>query len=109
VETGSTQTERRSGEMVRTYEGAFIFRPGLDESGLADEMSKVEDLIVSEGGKIKDWDKWGKRRLAFEIKGETEGYYAFLTFEADPDSIERLVAAYRLRDNIVRNMNIVQE
>lgn len=95
--------------MMRTYEGAFIFRPGLDDAGLAEEMSKVEELIKAEGGSVKDWDKWGKRRLAFEIKGETEGYYAFLTFEADPDSIERLVAAYRLRDNIVRNMNILQD
>ncbi|MBN2564748.1 MAG: 30S ribosomal protein S6 [Candidatus Eisenbacteria bacterium] len=95
--------------MMRTYEGAFIFRPGLDDAGLAEEMGKVENLIVSEGGTIKDWDKWGRRRLSFEIKGETEGYYAFLTFEADPKSIEKLVAAYRLRDNIVRNMNIVQD
>lgn len=92
---------------MRTYEGAFIFRPSLDEAGLAEEMGKVDELIVAEGGEIKDWDKWGKRRLAYEIKGEHDGFYAFLTFEADPASIEKLVEAYRLRENILRNMNIV--
>ena len=92
---------------MRTYEGTFIFRPSLDEAGLAEEMGKVEELIVAEGGEIKEWDKWGKRRLAYEIRGEHDGYYAFLAFEADPASIEKLVEAYRLRENILRNMNIV--
>jgi small subunit ribosomal protein S6 len=92
---------------MRTYEGTFIFRPSLDEAGLAEEMGKVDELIVAEGGEIKEWDKWGKRRLAYEIKGEHDGFYAFLTFEADPASIEKLVEAYRLRENILRNMNIV--
>ncbi len=92
---------------MRTYEGTFIFRPSLDETGLAEEMGKVDELIVAEGGEIKEWDKWGKRRLAYEIKGEHDGIYAFLTFEADPASIEKLVEAYRLRENILRNMNIV--
>lgn len=92
---------------MRDYEGAFIFRPSLDEAGLAEEMGKVEELIAAEGGTVKEWDKWGKRRLAYEIKGESDGYYAFLKFEADPASIEKLVEAYRLRENILRNMNIL--
>jgi len=92
---------------MRTYEGAFIFRPGLDEAGLEAEMTGVEELIKAEGGTIQEWDKWGKRRLSYEIKGEQDGYYAFLKFEADPAAIERLVEAYKLREGIIRNMNIV--
>jgi small subunit ribosomal protein S6 len=94
---------------MRDYEGTFIFRPSLDDAGLEDEMRKVEELIQAEGGTVKEWDKWGKRRLSFEIKGEQDGYYAFLTFEADPACIEKLVAAYRLREGILRNMNIVMD
>ena len=94
---------------MRTYEGTFIFRPGLDETHLEEEMNRVEELIKAEGGTIQEWDKWGKRRLAFEIKGEQDGYYAFLKFEADPAAIEKLVAAYRLREGILRNMNIVMD
>ena len=94
---------------MRTYEGTFIFRPSLAEAGPAEEMGKVEELITAEGGAIKEWDKWGKRRLAYEIRGEHDGYYAFLTFEGDPAAIEKLVEAYRLRENILRNMNIVTD
>ena len=94
---------------MRNYEGTFIFRPSLDDAGLEEEMGRVEELITAEGGTIKEWDKWGKRRLSFEIKGEHDGYYAFLTFEAEPAAIEKLVEAYRLRENILRNMNIVMD
>ena len=94
---------------MRNYEGTFIFRASLDDAGLEEEMGNVEGLIKAEGGEIKEWDKWGKRRLSYEIKGEHDGYYAFLTFEADPAAIERLVEAYRLRENILRNMNIVTD
>lgn len=94
---------------MRNYEGTFIFRPSLDDAGLEEEMGSVEELIKAEGGEIKEWDKWGKRRLSFEIKGENDGYYAFLTFEVDPAAIARLVEAYRLRENILRNMNIVMD
>ena len=94
---------------MRNYEGTFIFRPSLDEAGLEEEMGHVEGLITAEGGAIKEWDKWGKRRLSYEIKGESDGYYAFLTFEVDPAAIARLVDAYRLRENILRNMNIVMD
>ena len=94
---------------MRNYEGAFIFRPSLDDAGLEEEMGSVEELIKADGGEIKEWDKWGKRRLAYEIRGEHDGYYAFLTFEVDPAAIARLVDAYRLRENILRNMNIVMD
>jgi len=94
---------------MRNYEGAFIFRPSLDDAGLEEEMGSVEELIKADGGEIKEWDKWGKRRLSYEIKGESDGYYAFLTFEVDPAAIARLVDAYRLRENILRNMNIVMD
>jgi small subunit ribosomal protein S6 len=94
---------------MRNYEGTFIFRPGLDDAGIEEEMKGVEELIKAEGGTIKEWDKWGKRRLSFEIKGEQDGYYAFLTFEADPAAIAKLVDAYRLREGILRNMNIVMD
>jgi small subunit ribosomal protein S6 len=94
---------------MKSYEGTFIFRPGLDDAALEEEMGRVEELIKAEGGTVREWDKWGKRRLAYEIKGEQDGYYAFLTFEADPAAIERLVEAYRLREGILRNMNIVTD
>jgi small subunit ribosomal protein S6 len=93
--------------MTRTYEATFILSPVLDESGVEQQFSKLEEAVKREGGSIQEWDKWGKRRMAFPIKGQSDGYYAFLRFEADPASIERLAAVYKLDENILRHMHIV--
>jgi len=90
--------------MARNYEGAFILSANLDEAGLTQELARIEEIVVREGGAVKQWDKWGRRRLAFEIAGHTDGFYAFLTFEGDPASITRLTQTFRLDENIVRFM-----
>lgn len=92
---------------MRTYEATFILSPTLDDSGIEQQLSKVEEIINREGGTVKEWDKWGKRRMAFPIKGQSDGYYAFLRFEVAPDAIERLAETYKLDENILRHMHIV--
>jgi small subunit ribosomal protein S6 len=94
--------------MARTYEGTFILNASLDEAGLTQEQARIEEVIAREGGTVKQWDKWGRRRLAFEIAGHTDGFYAFLTFEAEPGAIAKLTQTYRLDENIVRFMCISQ-
>jgi len=95
--------------MVRNYETTFILSPVLDESGTEQEIAKIEAAITREGGVVKEWDKWGKRRMAFPIKHQTEGYYAFLRFEAEPAAIERLSETFKLDDSILRHMHIVTD
>ena len=95
--------------MVREYEVTFILSPTLDESAFEAQCAKLAELVEREGGKIQEWDKWGKRRLAYPIKGETDGQYAFLRFEADPACIEKLGQAYKLDENILRHVHILKE
>lgn len=95
--------------MMRKYEVTFILSPALDESAAEEQFGKIAELVEREGGAIQEWDKWGKRRLAYPIKGETDGYYGFLRFEADPASIQRLGQVYRLDENILRHVHIVRE
>ena len=94
--------------MMRTYEGAFIFSGALDEPALEQEMSNVEELVRREGGTVKEWNKWGKRRLAYGIAGQHDGYYAFLEFELDPTALDGLGRTYRLNENILRHMHTMK-
>jgi len=95
--------------MSRIYEAAFIFSGALDDSGLEAEIAKVEELVHREGGTVKEWNKWGKRRLAYEIAGQNDGHYAFLEFELEPPALEALARTYRLNENILRHMHTVKE
>jgi small subunit ribosomal protein S6 len=95
--------------MPRNYEAAFIFSGALDDSALEVEIGKVEDLVRREGGTVREWNRWGKRRLAYEIGGEKDGYYAFLDFELEPSALDTLTRAYRLNDSILRHMHTVKD
>lgn len=95
--------------MARTYETAFILNAGLDDAGIEQQLGKIDELVVGEGGSVKKWEKWGKRRLSFEIKKQTEGFYAFLTFEGEPAIVAALDTTYRLDENIIRHMTLVRD
>jgi small subunit ribosomal protein S6 len=95
--------------MARTYEATFILSPTLDDGGVEAQIAKIEEMIGREQGVAKAWDKWGKRRLAYEIKDQSDGYYAFLEFEAEPQAITPLQAAFRLDESILRHMIIVKD
>lgn len=95
--------------MMKKYEATFILSPTLDEAAIEAQFAKLEELVGREGGKIEEWDKWGKRRLAYPIKGQTDGLYAFLRFEADAASIEKLGQIYKLDENILRHVHILKE
>jgi small subunit ribosomal protein S6 len=95
--------------MARVYEAAFIFSGALDDSALEAEIGKVEDLVRREGGTVKEWNRWGKRRLAYEIGGQKDGYYAFLEFELEPTALDTLARTYRLNESILRHMHTVKD
>ena len=92
--------------MARSYEMAFIFDPTLDDAGVEQMMAKIDEMVKNEGGTIEKWDRWPKRRLAFEIKKHREGHYAFLGFKAEPSAIEKLVPVLRLDERVLRHMTI---
>ena len=66
-------------------------------------------MITKNGGKVTTSEDWGKRRLAYRIKGCKEGTYQRIEFEIEPKSIPTLKRAFKLNENIVREMLIVKE
>jgi small subunit ribosomal protein S6 len=62
---------------MRSYELIFIVNPDLDETALTDLINRVKGWIVDDGGEVTKIDLWGKRRLAYSIRKQTEGYYVF--------------------------------
>ncbi|HCC33737.1 MAG TPA: 30S ribosomal protein S6 [Clostridiales bacterium] len=91
---------------MRTYETAFILRPALEEEALTTTVGRVIELIASGGGSIEHRDDWGKRRLAYEIGGERDGYYTILRFKADSPTLKGLERAFRLNEDVLRYLII---
>ena len=86
---------------MNKYESVIIVNPNLDEAAL----KAVEDKftgIINENGKVEKVDRMGKRRLAYEIKKQQEGYYMVFEFESKPEAIAELERIYRITDDIMK-------
>lgn len=95
--------------MNRDYEGVFILDNALEESEIESALARLESLITSAGGTVASTDKWGRRRLAYEIKGKTEGFYALVNFALAASEVRELDRQLRLDEQFLRFLIIAKE
>ena len=69
---------------MNKYESVVIINPTVDEEGVKSLVAKFTDLINTDG-KVEKVDDLGKRKLAYEVKKQKEGYYQVFNFEANPE------------------------
>lgn len=93
---------------MNKYESVIIVNPNLDEAGVKALEDKFTGLI-NENGKVESIDKMGKRKLAYEIKKQKEGFYIVLKFEAKPESIAELERNYRITDEVMKFIVVKEE
>ncbi|MFP6598699.1 MAG: 30S ribosomal protein S6 [Candidatus Hydrogenedentota bacterium] len=87
---------------MRTYEALYIIQHEASEDDVQTVTQGVETLITDEGGVIVRSEIWGKRRLAYEVKGQNEGIYVLVRFESDPGFNLKLESHFRLNESTVR-------
>lgn len=93
---------------MNKYESVVIINPNLDEEGTKELVKKFSDLINTDG-KVEKVDELGKKKLAYEVKKNREGYYAIFYFEANPTLITELERNYRITDDVIKFMTIKVE
>ncbi len=86
---------------MNKYETIFIINPNVDDAGIKELIQKFSDLINSDG-KVEKVEEMGKRKLAYEIKKNKEGYYVVVNFEANPTLIKELERVYRITDEVIK-------
>ena len=93
---------------MNKYESVIIINPSVEEEGIKALIAKYTDLINNEG-KVESVDEIGKKRLAYEIMKNKEGYYTVFNFEAKPELIAELERNYRIDDSIMKFITIRNE
>ena len=86
----------------------LILPPEADESVITGALDRIGRVISDAGGAVGNVDRWGRRRLAFEIDRQTEGYYVVAEFTADPDAIVELERTLHLADEVLRFKVVVR-
>lgn len=94
---------------MRKYEVVFILRPELDEEKNTAVIEKFKDLVVNQGGEIIKLDKWGKRRLAYEVKDVREGFYVVLHINAESKVSSELDRVFKITDEVLRHIIVREE
>jgi small subunit ribosomal protein S6 len=93
---------------MRKYEVMVILPPDADDGivqGLTDRISRV---LGERGGKVGSVNRWGKRRLAYELERHSEGFYVVVEFEAEPTAVKELDRVLALADEVVRFKVVVR-
>ena len=86
---------------MNKYESVIIINPSLEDEAIKNTVKSFEDLINKEG-KVLETNEVGRKKLAYEIKKNKEGYYVVYTFEAKPESIKELERIYRITDEVIK-------
>jgi len=92
---------------LRTYETIYIVHPEVGEEEVAQIETQVDDSITGSGGSIALKENWGKRKLAYEVKHCTEGYYILVRHESEPDFVASLENSFRINEQIIRYLIVL--
>ncbi len=90
-----------------SYEAVMVFNTKLGEEGIKALVAKFTELIES-NGTLDLVNEWGKRRLAYAIEDETEGYYVLCNFTSKTDFPAELDRILKITDGVLRSLITVK-
>ncbi|MEA2020415.1 MAG: 30S ribosomal protein S6 [Patescibacteria group bacterium] len=89
---------------MSTYELLFILKPDFAESELEGVLEQIRDVVEKSRGEVIEEDSWGKRSLAYNIKGFQEGYYFVWQISVPETDVAYLKKTLGMNDDLIRFM-----
>lgn len=108
ADLGSPLEIRKVGSL-REYETVFVLHPSLEENQVEEEIEGVQKTIEAGAGEIVAVERWGRRKLAYEIRKVHEGIYTLVRFRSDKGVFQDLERRYRLRESVLRHLTVVAQ
>jgi small subunit ribosomal protein S6 len=85
----------------------LILPAEADEATVGTATERISSAAAKHGGEVRGVERWGRRRLAYEIDHQGEGYYVVVTFSAEPAAQTELERTLNLADEVVRHKILV--
>lgn len=86
---------------MNQYEIAVLYHPDL-EVDLTKADERVKKIVTDNGGKVVSEDNWGKRKLAYAIKGNEHAIYVFYTVELPGAAVQKVESTLNITDEVIR-------
>ena len=91
---------------MRRYETIYMLRPNLGEEEINTIIDNANGIILSEGGTIIQFDRWGLRKFAYPIKKESQGIYIFCDYATEPAAVLEMERKFRINDSVLKYMTV---
>ncbi|MHB8880362.1 MAG: 30S ribosomal protein S6 [Thermodesulfovibrionales bacterium] len=91
---------------MNIYENIVILNASLSDEEITTAINRIKDLIVNAGGEVLKADLWGRRKLTYEIKKQTKGFYVLFMYKTPAATIKKLEELYKVFDPVIKFMVI---
>lgn len=91
---------------MRRYETIFIASPTLTDEQVDELVKYFEGIIAEQGGELLKTEKWGRKKLAYEVEKFSEGFYTLYEYTAGPALVAELERRFRNHDAVIRFLSV---
>ncbi|MBU0485859.1 MAG: 30S ribosomal protein S6 [Proteobacteria bacterium] len=91
---------------MRRYETISIIHPNSGDEIINEIVAKTTGIIENFGGSIVKIDKWGLKKLAYQINKEEQGYYVLIEYAGQPEAVDELERIFRIDDRVLKYMTV---
>jgi small subunit ribosomal protein S6 len=91
---------------LRLYEELFIVKPDATDEEIDPLVENLTQLISKDGGNVQVTEKWGTRKLAYQVGRYLDGYYILLRFEATGTTIREMERRLRVNDLVIKYLTV---
>jgi small subunit ribosomal protein S6 len=90
--------------VTRDYELGFILNPEVSEEAIRSLLERIQQIVVTHGGQVIKVNQWGRRRLAYPIEHNRDGYYIFIDMILTPETVAEIEHTLQVSEVVLRHM-----
>ena len=87
---------------MNKYEALYVISVNVEDESRAELIERISGIVTSNGGTVEKVDEWGRRRLAYPINYQNEGYYVLMTFQSEPSFPRELERNLQITEQVIR-------
>ena len=91
---------------MRKYEVIFIVRPDSTDEDVGKLVTQMEGVVAGAGGKVEKVERMGRRRLAYRVARQREGFYVLFLIEGGGDTIKELERRLKVTDSVIKFLTV---
>jgi small subunit ribosomal protein S6 len=100
---------RKGGVTMPLYEMILIIQPELEEEPLNAGLERISQTIADLGGEVLKTEPWGRRRMAYPIKGYREGLYFLMDLNLPSPAVRGLGRSLKLMEDVIRHLIVSKD